>query len=103
MSEPSEPKRRKAIALRYNAEEDTAPRVIAKGAGIIAEKILALAQEHHIHVHQDPGLAGLLAKLEINVPIPEELYRAVAEILAFVYRLNERMGRASKHGPLARP
>lgn len=93
MSEPREHKRRKAVALRYNVEDDTAPRVIAKGAGIIAEKILALAQEHRVHVHQDPDLVGLLAKLEINAPIPEELYRAVAEILAFVYRLNERMGK----------
>lgn len=93
MNDPREQKRRKAVALRYNAEDDTAPRVVAKGAGIIAEKILALAREHRVHVHEDPDLTGLLAKLEINAPIPEELYRAVAEILAFVYRLNARMGK----------
>lgn len=84
-------KRRKAVALRYDVAQDAAPRVVAKGAGLIAERILELAREHNIHVHEDPGLVGLLAKLNLDTPIPESLYRAVAEVLAFVYRLDRRL------------
>ncbi len=81
---------RKAVALRYDTEEDTAPRIIAKGQRIIAEKIIALAKEHGIHVHEDPDLVAVLSKLDLNIPIPESLYQAVAEVLAFVYRLNKQ-------------
>ncbi|MBP8128545.1 MAG: EscU/YscU/HrcU family type III secretion system export apparatus switch protein [Candidatus Hydrogenedentes bacterium] len=84
-------RRRKAVALRYDAAQDAAPRVVAKGTGLIAERILELAREHDVHVHEDPALVGLLAKLDIDAPIPETLYRAVAEVLAFVYRLNKRL------------
>lgn len=82
------PKMQKAVAVRYQAEEDTAPRVIAKGQGRLAERILEIAREEGIHIQEDPDLVGLLAKLELDSPIPEELYKAVAEVLAFVYRLN---------------
>jgi flagellar biosynthesis protein len=80
--------RRKAVAIRYTAEEDSAPRVIAKGQGRLAERIVEIARAEGIHIQEDPDLVALLAKLDLNSPIPEELYRAVAEILAFVYRLN---------------
>ena len=83
--------RPRAVALRYEVEKDSAPRVTAKGAGLIAERIIALAKEHDIHVHQDPDLVAMLSKLDVEVQIPEELYRAVAEVLAFVYRLNKRL------------
>ncbi len=83
-----EMQRRKAIALRYDIGKDDAPKVVAKGAGAIAAKILEVAREHNVHVHEDPDLVALLANLDVNTPIPEELYRAVAEVLAFVYRLN---------------
>lgn len=83
----------RAVAIRYKAEEDMAPRVIAKGQGRIAERILEIAREEGIHVQEDPDLLGLLAKLDLGSPIPEELYRAVAEVLAFVYRLNKNRGR----------
>ncbi len=82
-------KPRKAVALRYDAQEDSAPRVIAKGQRLIAEKIIAVAKAHGIHVHEDPDLVAVLAKLDLNVTIPETLYQAVAEVLAFVYRLNK--------------
>ena len=91
MSTPEETSRRKAIALRYDSERDSAPRVTAKGAGLIAERILEIARENQVHVHEDPGLLALLAQIEVNAQIPEELYRAVAEVLAFVYRLNNQL------------
>lgn len=83
----------KAVALRYNAGEDDAPRVIAKGQGKIADRILEIARAEGIHIEHDPDLVGLLAKLDLNSPVPEELYQAVAEVLAFVYRMNRNYGR----------
>ena len=80
--------RQKAVAVRYQAEQDSAPRVIAKGQGKLAERILAIAREEGIHIQEDPELVALLAELDVDSPIPEELYKAVAEVLAFVYRLN---------------
>ncbi len=79
---------RKAIALRYDVTKDDAPRIVAKGRGALADRILEIAREHGIHVHNDPDLVGLLAKLDPDQHIPENLYRAVAEVLAVVYRLN---------------
>lgn len=86
-------KPRKAVALRYDAQEDSAPRVIAKGQRLIAEKIIAVAKAHGIHVHEDPDLVAVLSKLDLNITIPETLYQAVAEVLAFVYRLNKQQTR----------
>lgn len=77
-----------AIALKYNAEGMVAPKVIAKGAGFIAERIKGIAREKGIPVIENKPLAQTLFKLvEIGDLIPENLYRAVAEILAYVYRL----------------
>lgn len=87
--ERERPKR--AVALRYEADRDHAPRVVAKGDRLVAEQIIAVAQEHGIQIHEDPDLVAVLAKLDIDAQIPEELFRAVAEVLAFVYRLNEKM------------
>ena len=77
--------RRRAVALRYKADKDQAPTVIAKGTGLLADRILELAKENGIHVHQDRDLVEVLSKLDVNTEIPDSLYRAVAEILAFVY------------------
>jgi flagellar biosynthesis protein len=87
-----DPKTILAAALEYEAESDTAPRVVARGQGAIAEKIIALAREHNVPIRSDPGLAQVLSRLEIDEQIPLELYRAVAEILAFVYQANSRYG-----------
>ncbi|MBI1317636.1 MAG: hypothetical protein GC168_01640 [Candidatus Hydrogenedens sp.] len=84
--------KRRAVALRYDASQDQAPRMVAKGRGHLADKIVALAQEHGIHVYHDPDLVALLAKLEVDTEVPADLYQAIAEVLAFVYRLNTRMG-----------
>lgn len=91
MTPPVDPRRR-AVALRYDATRDDAPKVVAKGSGFLAERIVEIARAHGIHVHSDPALMGLLAKLEPNTHIPESMYRAVAEVLALVYRLNRERG-----------
>ncbi len=83
-------KRQLAVALRYNQDKDAAPRVLARGAGNVAQKILELAKEHKIPVREDPDLVEALAKLDIGSFIPSELYPAVAEVLAYVYRQNQR-------------
>lgn len=79
---------KKAIALKYSKKE-SAPKVIGKGKGLIAEEILDSARKHNIHIQQDPALIELLSKLEIDQQIPEELYEAVAEIFAFIYKIDK--------------
>ena len=81
---------KKAVALRYDAQREEAPRLVAKGQRLVAERIVELAQEHGIHIHEDPGLVALLSKLDVDAEVPPELYQAVAEVLAFVYRLEKR-------------
>lgn len=76
----------RAAALRYRQAEDEAPVVVAKGSGAIAERILEIAREQGIPIHQDPALVDVLSKLDIEQQIPPELYVLVAEILAFIYR-----------------
>ncbi|MEA3365743.1 MAG: EscU/YscU/HrcU family type III secretion system export apparatus switch protein [Candidatus Hydrogenedentes bacterium] len=83
--------RRRAAAIRYDAEHHAPPRIVAKGAGLLADRIIEIARENGVYIHEDPDLAAVLSRLEVDTEIPEELYRAVAEILAFVYRLNQRM------------
>jgi flagellar biosynthesis protein len=80
----------RAVALRYEHEKDDAPRVIAKGRGEIAEKIIEIAREHGITIYEDDELAEVLSRLDLDQMIPPELYQAIAEVLAFVYRLNGR-------------
>lgn len=80
--------RTQAVALRYDPERDTAPVVLAKGKGEIAEKILELARACQVPVYSDPNLVEVLSKLDLGYAIPPELYKAVAEVLAFVYRIN---------------
>jgi len=78
-----------AIALRYAATDgDSAPRVVAKGDGFMAEQILKIAREHDVPLRHDTALAGALSSLDVGSTIPPELFRAVAEILAFVYKIN---------------
>ena len=81
-----------AVALTYDKGKDEAPRLAAKGQGLIAEQIIKLAQENNIEIRKDPDLVNLLAKLEIDMPIPLEAYAAVAEILAYVYKANAKAG-----------
>jgi flagellar biosynthesis protein len=87
MPEREQPERRRATALRYE-EGQRAPRVTATGAGLVADRILAAAREAGIPVRHDPALAEALAKLELGSDVPEELWTAVAETLAWAYRLD---------------
>lgn len=79
-------KRKAAIALAYQAG-DTAPRVVAKGRGLIAKAIIERAREHGIFVHESQDLVGLLMQVELDENIPPQLYQAVAELLAWLYQL----------------
>jgi flagellar biosynthesis protein len=83
-----EDKVKKAVALKYERGKDAAPKVTAKGRGAVAEKILVLARENRIPIEQDSTLMEALYRLDINEGIPEELYQVVAEMLAFIYRMN---------------
>ncbi len=85
-------KSKKAVALRYKTGDDNAPRVTAKGTGLIAEKIIEMARKHGIPIKDDPDLIEVLSRLDLNEEIPPELYVVVAELLAFVYRLNGKKG-----------
>jgi len=78
----------KAVALRYDQGRDSAPRVVGKGQGPLAQKILDLATEYGIPVHSDADLVEILSLLNLNEEIPPETYVLVAEVLAFVYRTN---------------
>ena len=82
---------RRSIALGYDPDVDRAPKVLAKGAGPVAEAILAIARKHGVHIHEDADLARSLYVLELGQEIPEDFYVALAEVLAFVYRLDRRM------------
>ena len=81
-----EPK--KAVALQYEKQSDLAPRVVAKGAGAVADAIIRIAKESQVSVYENQELADALMKLEVDHVIPKELYAVVAEVLAFVYRVN---------------
>jgi flagellar biosynthesis protein len=83
---------KKAVALKYKSGQDNAPKVAAKGTGLIAEKIIAVARKQGIPVKDDPNLIEVLSRLDLNQEIPPELYVVVAELLAFVYSLNRKKG-----------
>jgi len=86
-----EEKRKKAVALQYRHQVDRAPKVVAKGQGIIAERIMEIAAEHNIPLKRDPALIEVLSKMDLEQEIPPELYRAVAEILAYVYKMTGKL------------
>ncbi len=83
-------KRQVALALGYKPEDQNAPKVLAKGKGLIAEKIIELAKNKGIPIKKDGDLIKVLYKLDIDEEIPPELYEAVAELLAFIYKLNQK-------------
>ncbi|GAB6183348.1 EscU/YscU/HrcU family type III secretion system export apparatus switch protein [Thermodesulfovibrio hydrogeniphilus] len=84
-------KSKRAVALRYEQKKDSAPRVVAKGRGWIAEKIIELAKQHGVPIEEDDILVEALSKLDLYQEIPEELYKAVAEILVFVYQIKGKI------------
>ncbi|GAA5786473.1 hypothetical protein GCM10007860_05390 [Chitiniphilus shinanonensis] len=78
------PDRQQAVALAYQ-EGSGSPRVVAKGQGIVAERIIEKAREAGVFVHESPELVAMLMQVDLDQRIPPQLYRAVAELLAFVY------------------
>lgn len=90
------PKTKKAVALGGPVDDGSAPVVLAKGKGVTAEEILEAAKENGIPVQQDAALVELLGQLDLNETIPEELFEAVAEVFAFVYRLDQKVGESKK-------
>ncbi|MBO5335727.1 MAG: EscU/YscU/HrcU family type III secretion system export apparatus switch protein [Lachnospiraceae bacterium] len=90
--EEKKEKVKQAIALEYNPEED-APKVIATGRGVLAERIIERAKESAVPVHRDDKLADTLSRLEIGEMIPPELYEVVAEILVFVDAMDKIKGK----------
>ena len=78
--------RHSAVALAYGPD-DRAPRVVAKGRGLIADAIIAKARQHGVYVHESRELVSLLMQLDLDEHIPPQLYVAVAEVLAWIYRL----------------
>lgn len=79
----------RAVAIHYDGSR--APTVIATGKGEVARQILAIAEKHKIPLHEDPELIELLSKLDLGDEIPENLYRAVAQVIAFTYFLSGKM------------
>jgi flagellar biosynthesis protein len=94
--EKAAPARKAAIALRYDVDRDKAPLVIASGRGPVADEILRIADENKIPLYEDPELAKLLSKLELDVEIPPEMYTLVAEVLFFVYKLDRMAEKREK-------
>ena len=81
----------KAAALKYEHGKDSAPKLVAKGRGKVAEKIIEIAKANGIPIQEDKELVEFLSMLDLYQEIPPELYRAVAEILAFVYSLKKKV------------
>jgi flagellar biosynthesis protein len=83
-----------AAALHYDPTTPEPPEIIATGRGLMAEEIVAVAREHGVPLHQDPGLVEALSKLDMGTVIPRELYAVVAEVLAFVYSIDSEAARS---------
>lgn len=83
-------KMKKAVALGYDRSKDVAPKVLASGSGEIAKNIINLAKEHDIPIKEDADLVEILSKVDINQEIPPNLYKAVAEIFSFLYKMTSK-------------
>ena len=99
MAKPASDAQKSAVALAYS-QTDAAPRVVAKGRGLIAEQIITRAREHGVYVHESPELVSLLLQVDLDQRIPPQLYIAVAELLAEFLEIdkavNERVARLLK-------
>ncbi len=86
-------KHKVATALQYNQRKDQAPKVVAKGKGVIAEKIIEKAQENDIVIYQDEKLSQQLYNLSLGEEIPTELYQVIAEVLVFIAKADQEAGK----------
>ena len=80
----------KAAALKYDKEKGKAPILVAKGKGEVAQKIISLAKENDLPIRRDEDLIELLSKVELDKEVPESLYKAVAEVFVFVYKMTNK-------------
>jgi flagellar biosynthesis protein len=80
----------KAAALKYKGGEDAAPKLVAKGSGTVADKIIQAARDSGVPIRQDRDLVEVLSSLDLYKQIPEDLYKAVAEVLAFIYQVSKK-------------
>jgi flagellar biosynthetic protein FlhB/flagellar biosynthesis protein len=78
-----------AIAVKYDKDKDAAPRIVAKGLRLKAEKIREIARQYNIPIMKNVALASALYRIDVGQEVPEELYDAVAEVLNFVYALQQ--------------
>ncbi|MFC4320198.1 EscU/YscU/HrcU family type III secretion system export apparatus switch protein [Litchfieldia salsa] len=85
-----EPKLKQAVALGYQPDKDDAPKILAKGKGAMADRIIDKGMKHNVPIEEDKTLSELLIQLNINEKIPEELYKAVAEVFAFIYQVDKK-------------
>ena len=85
-----------AVAIRYDRDRENAPRVVAKGKGFVAEQLLMIARRHAVPVYQNQSVTQLLMAVELDREIPPELYQAVANVLAYVYRMDGRAAERMK-------
>ena len=85
-----------AVAIRYDRDRENAPRVVAKGKCFVAEQLLAIARRHAVPVYQNQTVTQLLMAVELDREIPPELYQAVANVLAYVYRMDGRAAERMK-------
>jgi len=99
---PGKDKQGLAVALKY-APGDQAPRVVAKGRGLIAEEIIERAKAHGVYVHESPELVTLLSQVDLDEHIPPALYIAVAELLAWLYRVEQQGSAELQPPPLTLP
>ncbi|MBB5354901.1 flagellar biosynthesis protein [Anoxybacillus mongoliensis] len=83
-------KRKRAVALSYD-EQHIAPVVVAKGEGMVAERIIERAKQYDVPIYEDKTLAAMLGQLQLNETIPEELYKVVAEVFAFIYQIEKKV------------
>ncbi len=81
---------KKAVALKYDKQKDRAPKVKAKGKGEVAKRIIKIAEEYNLPIKKDEDLVELLSKVELDKDIPQNLYKAVAEVFSFVYKMTNK-------------
>jgi flagellar biosynthesis protein len=93
MNKKEADKPKQAIALTYQKSNNNSPKVVAKGSGFMADRIMATAKQNSVPIYQNKTLASMLMAVELDREIPPELYQAVAEVLAYIYYVDKRMNK----------
>ncbi|MGM8848898.1 EscU/YscU/HrcU family type III secretion system export apparatus switch protein [Salinicola halophyticus] len=97
MSDRNADARRRAIAMAYSGERTDAPRVVAKGYGNVADRIIELGQQEGVFVHDSPELVALLMQVDLDARIPESLYQVVAELLVWIGKIDSAATSGHQH------